>query len=79
MEWGPSPEVPSNIVKSELYWVPLDLAPIPLFPLHPRDFFFFFVLRQKVIIIIIIDDGIYVELFSVLAQTHCAHVACDSD
>ena len=34
---------------------------------------------EIIIIIIIIIHSFYIALFSALKQTHCAHVACDSE
>ena len=36
-------------------------------------------IHKHIIIIIIIIILFYIALFSALEQTHCAHVACDSE
>ena len=52
----------------QLLTLPLRLTLYPPTLLLAHDF----------IIIIIIIDQFYIVLFSALEQTHCAHVACDS-
>ena len=61
----------SQIIAYQLLTLPLWVDPLsPPTVLLAQDFI--------IIIIIIIIDQFYTVLFSALEQTHCAHVACDS-
>ena len=36
-------------------------------------------LRAVVVVVVVVIIRVYTALFSALAQTYCAHVACDSE